>query len=801
MTKRTTPRGNLPADLTAFVGRRDLLDTAGPLLSRSRLVTLLGPGGVGKTRTAIRLGRTHPLLAPGGVWLVDLADLDEAALVPNAVADALGIHDQSQRPILDTITEHVRERGDLLLILDNCEHVTPVVAELADTLLRGAPGVRILATSRHPLGVLGERSVPVEPMSVPTPAELAGAVTLDAIDHHDAVRLFLDRAADAGAVISDQDAEAIGRLVRRVEGVPLAIELAAARTARRSVADVLAHLDDPLRTLAGTGRVSHPPHHASVDATLTWSYQQCTPAEQRLLARLSVFTGGFDLAAAQAVCADDLLPAQEILDVIEGLADHSLITIRRTGADSRHLPYRMLETVRAYGRARLAEHGEQARFQQRHRNYYRTLTTQLLHEWFSPRELDWMDWVRREMPNIRTALSNAVLTGDADTGLIIDLNLSRSRVWFLVASLPESRYWLRTLLALNPDTGLRVLVMATGAWIASCQGDRRAALSIIADCLRAGRNPEPGSEDITATVIAFAKGAYQLFCGTDFAGAAAHCRRARDGLLRAGLPGDAHMAEVCMTIAAAADSHPQTAFRAAEECSANADASGAQWAASWAQWTHGLVELRHGDPEKALLRFRAGLRVGHSAGDNWGPAWSLASIGWAFAALGEHEQAAVLMAAADRQLQRIGIDTTRLAMLATLSRAAVAEARAALGAAAFATASARGAEMDYHEAVATALGEAEAVTTNSAERSRQTGQPEGRRAGNSAETAQLTDREWEVARLLSADAGLSNQQLAGQLCVTVRTVEAHMSHIIRKLGVTSRAEVAVWAITHTRRVL
>jgi DNA-binding NarL/FixJ family response regulator len=261
------------------------------------------------------------------------------------------------------------------------------------------------------------------------------------------------------------------------------------------------------------------------------------------------------------------------------------------------------------------------------------------------------------------------------------------------------------------------------------------------------------------------------------------------------------MAGVCLTIATAAGTDADAAFRAAEECSADADASGAQWAASWAQWTHGLVDLRHGDPDQALRRFRAGLRTGYAAGDNWGPAWSLASIGWAAAALGEHEQAAVFMGAADRQLQRIGIDTTRLAMLATLSRAAVAEARAALGPTAYASASARGATLDYHEAVAAALGdEADTVATTSTELARRTSQPEDRSAGNSAETAQLTNREWDVTRLLGANAGLSNQQLAGQLCITVRTVEAHMSHIIRKLGLSSRAEVAVWAIDHGRQV-
>lgn len=802
MTKRSTPRGNLPADLTVFVGRRRLLDAAGPILTRSRMVTLLGAGGVGKTRTAVHLGRTYPLATPGGVWLVDLAAVDDPNLIPHAVADALGIHDQSQRPILETITEHVRERGHLLLILDNCEHLASTVAELADALLRHAPAVRILATSRHLLGVQGERSMPVEPMSVPTRAELASAVSLDAIAHHDAVRLFLDRAADSGAVVSDQDAEAIGRLVRRLEGVPLAIELAAARITTKTVGGVLALLDEPLRTLARTG-LTHPRHHASVDSTLTWSYRQCTPAEQRLWARLSVFTGGFDQAAAEGICADDLLPEREIADLIEGLASHSLISPRRTGAGPSDVRYRMLETVRAYGRTRLAEHGEQDEIQRRHRTHYRTLTSQLLREWYTPRELDWMSCVRREMPNIRAALSNAVLTGDADTGMITALNLCRSRVWFFVGTMPEARYWLRTLLALRPDTPLLVLVMSTGAWIASSQGDRGKALSIIADCLRAARNPQPGNEDITASMVAFAKGAYQMFCGNDFDVAATNFARARDGLLRAGFSGDAHMARVCLTIAAAAGTDPQAAFRAAEECSADADASGAPWAGSWAQWAHGLVDQRHGDPHHALRRFRAGLRTGYGAGDNWGPAWSLASIGWALAELGNHQQAAVLMGAALRHLQRIGIDTTRLAMLATLSQTAVDQARAALGSAAYATAHKRGAELAYHEAVAIALGDygddAGSAKPINAEPARGVVGAEVLGAGNSAETAQLTAREWTVTRLLGANAGLTNKELAGQLYINPRTVEAHMNHIMRKLGVTSRAEVAVWAISHSRQ--
>ena len=798
MTKRSTPRGNLPADMTAFVGRRGLLDAAGPILSRSRMVTLLGPGGVGKTRAAIQLSRSYPLPTPGGVWLVDVATVDDPALVPHAVADALGIHDQSQRPILDTVIEHVRERGHLLLILDNCEHLTPAVAQLADALLLRTLTVSILATSRQPLGVAGEYGLRVRSMSWPTRAELAACTNLDVIAHHDAVRLFLDRASEAGAPVSDQDAEVLGWLVRKLEGVPLAIELAAARTATMTIGDVLIRLSDPLRMLAKNGGISHPRHHRSLDTTLAWSYHLCSPAEQRLWARLSVFTGGFDLAAAEAVCADDLIGTDEIMTVIDGLARQSLLAVQNTGrVQTGHVRYRMLETVRAYGRNRLTEHAEDEELRRRHRVYYRQLTNNLLREWYSPRELDWMTCIRREIPNIRAALSNAVLARDIDTGLITAVNLSRSRVWFFVGSMPEARYWLRTLLEQDPDTGLRLLVLATGAWIASCQGDRYAALSIIGDCLRAGRNPEPGSEDIAETMIAFAKGAYQLFCGNDFTHAVANFGRARDGLLRAGFIGDAHMARLCMAIAAAADTGSAVAFAAARECTNDVEAAGAQWAASWAEWAHGLVELRHGTPEDARRHFRDGLRIGQAAGDNWGPAWTLATLGWTAAALGEHEQAAVLMGAADRHLQRIGIDTNSLTLLATLGEPAAEQARAALGAAGYSAARKRGARLDYNTAVATALADIAIPSADALCVSDTVNGASPEFTGNSAETAQLTEREREVVSMLGADAGLTNKQLAGQLYVTVSTIEAHVNHIMRKLGVSSRAQIVVWAMTHS----
>ena len=780
-TQETQENSNLPADSTRFIGRRRFIDATSPALSTSRLITMVGEGGVGKTRAAIQLGRSRTRAIPDGVWLVDLAAVDDPELVPRAVAAALGIHDQSQRDAVNTVVAHLAGRDQLLLILDNCEHVSAAVAQLADALLRGAPNAHMLATSRQPLGVPGEHVTQVPPMGIPGRSEVGESGSLDALAHHDAVRLFLDRAADAGADLTDHDAAAVGRLVRALEGVPLAIELAAARTATMSTQDIVARLNDPLRLLSGADRIAHPHHHLTLKATLTWSYDLCSPAEQCLWARLAIFTGGFDLAAVEAVCADERLPVNEIFHVIGGLARQSLIRVER---EANQVRYRMLETVRAYGLARLGELGEVDAFRQRHRSYYRTLTDQAARDWYSPREMDWLSRIRLDMPNIRTALTSAVTSQDTETGLSIVINLSSDRGWFLVGTLSEARYWFRTLLAQQPNSPLRLVVLTNGAWIAACQGDRESALSIIADCLRTATNSVADT-----TLVAFVKAVYQVFCNGHFNEAVVNFTFARDGLLMAGEHTAAHMARLCRAIAAAADTDAGIAFAAAEECLADADQTGAAWAASWAQWAYGLAHLRHGDPRRADTLFRSGLRTQHAAADHWGPVWSIAAVGWAAAATGDHERAALLMGAAFRQQQAVGIDVAGQYLLAALSQSAVTTTRAALGGARYLDLREQGATLDYDEAVATALNE----------RTQLVEVDHAIPAPSTAEPDELTRREGDVARLLASDPSMTNKDMASRLYLSVRTVDSHITHILRKLGLTSRSQIAVWAATHTER--
>lgn len=780
MSSRPATPGNLPADPTAFIGRRHLLDEVTPALASARLVTLVGVGGVGKTRAAVQLGRTRERTAPGGVWLIDLAAIDGPELVARAVAGALGVHDHSERPMLDTVVAHLRDREPLLLILDNCEHVAPAVADLVDALIRRTDVVRVLTTSRQRLGVAGERILHVHPMSVPTVREVSAARSLDALTHYDAVRLFLERAADACAELSDQDTHAVGQLVRSLEGVPLAIELAAARTATLSIPTILDRLDDPLRVLASADRVPHPHHHQSLAATLDWSYHLCSPAEQRLWARVAVFTSNTDLDAIEYVCADDQhLPAAEIMNVVEGLTRQSLLTPHRSSTGVR---YRMLETVRAYGMTRLIKHGEEAQLRARHRDYYRTLTEHAARDHQSPRELHWMTRLRQELPNIRTALTSAVASGDTDTGLAIVVNINRSRGWFFAGTLSEARYWSRTLLANRPDTPFRLPVLAGGAWIATCQGDKRSALSIIADCLRIVRD-QPVSTDISGASADFIKGAYQMVSRSNVASATANLARARDLFLRAGHADDAYMARLCLAIATAVGPDPDAAFVAAADCLADATASHATWSVSWAQWAYGLAHLRHGDPRHAATLFATALHAQRDTADHWGPPWSIAALGWHAAATSHHEKAAFLLGAAHRQRQLVGVDIDGITLLATLDAQAEATSRAALGQIAYTNTHARGAALNRHDAIAAAL-------TNHTEPL-----PNNHTRTNHAPD-HLTRREHDIARLLSQDASMTNKEMANRLYISVRTVDSHIGHILRKLGLTSRSQIAVWATTH-----
>ncbi|HJY58315.1 MAG TPA: LuxR family transcriptional regulator, partial [Streptosporangiaceae bacterium] len=354
--------GALPISLTTFVGRERELDELRSLFREGkRLVTLVGIGGIGKTRLALHLGFSAGDLGWANVYFVELASLTDPGLVDGAVLESVG--GGSSRSPLQAAAEHLRE-ANALLVLDCCEHVLGAARRVAEVLLRRCPSVAVLATSRSPLDIEGELVWPVPPLSMQKRGD-AGETGAS-----DAARLFVDRAGHAQArfELSEDVAGAVEAIVRRVDGIPLAIELAAARVRVLSAEEIAGGLDDQLRLLRGGHRSD--PRHQTIRASLDWSHELLTDAERQLFARLSVFSGGFDLEAAAAVCAGGGIVPGQVLDVIEGLVDKSLLVVERRSGATR---FRMLDFVRQYAAERLAAAREDVQLAGRHRAYFREL--------------------------------------------------------------------------------------------------------------------------------------------------------------------------------------------------------------------------------------------------------------------------------------------------------------------------------------------------------------------------------------------------------------------------------------------
>jgi predicted ATPase/DNA-binding SARP family transcriptional activator len=425
------PAHNLPARLTSFLGREPELAALDQLLAGARLVTLTGPGGVGKTRLATEFAAGVAERFPDGVWLAELAGLADPDLVPSAVMEALGVRQDGDVPPIDALRHRLRS-AELLLVLDNCEHLLDACAELAAALLAGAPGLRVLATSRELLGVPGEAACLVPPLS--TPVGQAGPAT---IADAPAVRLFLDRGATArsGAGLAGAPVAAIARICCELDGLPLAIELAAARTSVLSVEEIETHLSDKFAFLARRRPVGDPRHQA-LKATIDWSYQLLPVAEQEAFRRLSVFAGGFGLEQAAAVCRSDLAP----LDLVDRLAGKSLIVAETAGSRTR---YRLLETIREYAAGCLAEAGGAEDARRRHTEAFLALAE---HE-RAP------DTLAREHDNFRAALDWSLARGGPAGPR---LTRALSAFWLARGFLQEGRLWLQRALAADfPDPQLR----------------------------------------------------------------------------------------------------------------------------------------------------------------------------------------------------------------------------------------------------------------------------------------------------------------------------------------------------------
>jgi non-specific serine/threonine protein kinase len=462
----------LPRYLTSFVGRGRELERLQELVEQARLLTLTGSGGVGKTRLALHVAEDQSSEFAAGAWFVELASLADPSLVPQAVASELGVREQPGYGVLDSMVHFLRPRR-LLVVLDNCEHVLSACADLVDTLLRACPSLQVIVTSRQPLRIDGETVYPVPPLSLPADDQPPLA---DRLLDSEAVRLFVERATAAlpDFRMSDQNAALVAQVSRRLDGIPLAIELAAALMHSRPLELIAKGLDDRFRLLVAGSRTAVP-RQQTLRAAVDWSYDLLTAAERTLLRRLSVFAGTFTPDAAESVCAGDY-GGLGVIDLLASLVDKSLVILDRGLAGG----YRLLETVREYGRERLVESGEEVLLRTRHHDWYLALVEQARQDLFGgPRQAKWLARLEREHDNLRAALEWSRASSHLPDASI-HLAGRLWRFWEIRGYPAEGRKWLETALAASRGqmSAMRANALTGAGVLAFMQGDYAASFAL-----------------------------------------------------------------------------------------------------------------------------------------------------------------------------------------------------------------------------------------------------------------------------------------------------------------------------------
>lgn len=613
----------LPSGVTSFVGRRDAVASLKRALSESRLVTLTGVGGVGKTRLALHVAQALRRGFADGVHLVELGNLHDPSLVPDASAAALHLRDQSARSSQEALAAYLSDKHALIL-LDNCEHVVDACGDLIATLLAAAPGLRVLATSREPLNIAGEHVWPVAPLTVPSGEELdARHWRRTPPSRYEALMLFADRAAAVvpGFTLDDATLPLVARLCARLDGVPLAIELAAVRLRALSLEQILARLEDRFRLLIEGNRAALP-RHQTLLAAVEWSYDLCSEPERSLWASCSVFAGEFDLEAAEYVCSNDELSADDVLSGIVGLVDKSILVRVESGHLSR---YRMLETIRQYGLQRLAEYDATAQLRRRHRDYYLDLAERSDAESDSPRQQLWVERLRTERANLWAALDYCMKEpGETKSGLRMGAALWF--YWIACGFVRDGRKWLDRALAVDiGPSEERARGLLIGGWTALLQGDNARGV----ERLEAGRRMALDLDDSDAVTLATLTLGLAALFGNDPAGAAPTLDRAL-AEYRATQRWSAIglVALASRALAAVMLGEIERAVQLCEECRAICAASGERWAQSWATWVLGVARLVSGRFEDACAHLRNALEQKHELRDQLGIPVCVEMLGW-----------------------------------------------------------------------------------------------------------------------------------------------------------------------------
>jgi predicted ATPase/DNA-binding SARP family transcriptional activator/DNA-binding CsgD family transcriptional regulator len=807
---------NLPVFTTSFVDReREVLEVKREL-AMTRLLTLTGPGGSGKTRLALEVAHDLVGAYPDGVWLVELAPLSEPGLVVQEVAGVLGIQERSGEPLFDTLVDELRSKLTLIVV-DNCEHLLDGVAPLVHDLLRFCPELRLLATSREALGVPGEIGRPVPPLSLPDPG-----MTIEELGGYGAARLFVDRALyrPAAFALTSENAGAVAEVCRQLEGVPLAIELAAARVGVLAVEQISERLSASLKVLTGGGRTLTS-RQRTLRGSLDWSHALLDEPEKRLFARLSVFTGGWTTEAAEAVCSGEGVDRDEVSDLLGALVGKSLVAAR-TGAEGA-VRYRMLEIIRQYAHEKLDESGESGETRGRHAAFFLALAEEAGPELEGPQQGPWAEHLEREHDNLRAALSWVLDREEGEMGLRFGAALWR--FWYSRGYLGEGIRWMGRVLAGGGPTAERLDTLEGMGWLAQKRGDVDRARATYEEMLELSRKSNDGGSVATALnslgTLAASTGdnaqakryleenlsvlerleeeGYQttlnrhhafnllgLLALNEDRDPAQASALWKESLSLARETGDAlriGTSLCCLGYAAVLQGENKLATELCEEALAYADEhdDASEHILPETLINLGLAALGQGDYRRAISSFERALTVSQPAGRKSSLMNALEGMASLSAARETDTRAARLWGAAEA-----GRESTGIALPPgdrALHEPYLASTRSRLGEAKWEEALSEGRALSLDEAAVYALdgGIDRAEATIS----------EAKPSAHDEPVGKLTRREREVVTLVAR--GLTNRQLSTELSISERTAGNHVARILRKLHLHSRTQIATWA--------